>query len=134
MRLKQVLPLAAALLGSAMPAHATPLPTQVVVVELCVDEQAANRIEERLTTPLESLLVKLPDVVGLRSATAEGATWFELRYSDSAGKNELAAAREALERADLAPGMRILSRSAQLAWPSPDGLFFAKRGCAAARP
>ena len=134
MRLKQVVPLAAALLCSAAPAHAAPAPAQVVVVEVCVDEKAAASIENRVTAPLEKLLLKLPNVADLQSMTFEGVVRFELLYTDGAGRSELAAAQEAIGRAAIAPGVRILSRSAQLASESQDKPYLAERSCGATRP
>lgn len=123
---------ASALLLAGVPDHADAQPEQVVVLELCVAEQAPERIEAALTNPIEKLLMGLPGVQTMNSITGHGGTRFEVHFEGGASKDNVASVAQALDRGTTG-GVAILSRSVQLGLPLPDGQAFGYAFCGAAK-
>lgn len=120
---------ASALLFAALPAHAGSLPERVLVLALCIAEQAPERVEVVLTNPVEKLLIGLPQVKTMNSITGHGGARFEIHFEGGAGEDDAAGVSRALERSEAGRGAAILSRSLQLGEPLPEAQFFSHRVC-----
>lgn len=124
---------ASVLLCAAMPALADSAPERVVVLELCMAEQAPERVEAVLTNPVEKFLIGLPGVKTMNSITGHGGARFELHFEGGAGEDDAANVAQALERSEAGRGAVLLSRSVQLGRPLPDGQAFGHAVCGGAK-
>jgi len=103
---------------------------QVLVLQLCIAEQASERVEARVTTPLERVLQTLPRLTGMDAVSAHGGASFTLRFEDGPNEQDRKDVEDALARSRAKREMLVLSHSLQLATPRPDGLPASPAGCA----
>jgi len=121
--------LALGLLCAQALGHAEPLPEQAVYVDLCVAEQDANRVWEKVHEPVWEGLRAVPGVGDLRGAVTHGMSQFQLMFRDGATRNDRAAVEAALARVAFAPDVEILSTRVELGQPRGDKLFVGRPAC-----
>lgn len=107
---------AAMLLGSAT-AFAAPPTTPVVAVRYLVTEQSPERVEATVTNPIERMLVALPRVSAVNSATRYGSVDLEIHFDEGATEQDLETVERHTAEFVFDPEVEVTSRTAQLAAP-----------------
>lgn len=121
--------LALVLLGSQVRGNAEPLPGQAVYVDLCVAEQDAARVMEKVHEPVLEALKAVPGAGNISGAATHGMAQFQLQFRDGATRNDRATVEQALARVAFAPDVEILSIRVELGQPRADGLFVGRAAC-----
>lgn len=114
MKSKNALILAAAMLLMALTAYAGRPSPSVVVVSYQVNEQDPDRVEQRVTKPVERALITIPRVSKFSSTTSHGSVNIEVEFEGDATEQDLAAVRQRMEELALDSEVVVTSRTVQL--------------------
>lgn len=114
MQLKTTLAFAAATWLCGDIANAAQLPFTVVAVRYQVTEQALERVEAIVTSPVERALLTLPRVSEITSTSGHGLADFTVQFEGGATDEDLAAVNRRIEELVLAREVVVTSRTALL--------------------
>ena len=117
MRVIEIFSLAAALLTVADIVNAGEPAGAVVAVRYVVSEQSPDRVEEKLTLPMERALVGLVRVDSINSETSHGTVAIEIQFKGGATLQDLAAVKQRIKDFPTDPHITVTSRTAELAVP-----------------
>lgn len=107
-------------------ALACPVTEPKVALRYTVDEQTPERVEARITNPVEKLLAGLPRLADMVSTTGHGVASFQLRFDGGASADDLAAVRRRIDGWRPAGGIALISTDIVLTtaclitWPWDD--------------
>lgn len=110
-----ILALTAALLTVADIVDASEPARMVVAVRYVVSEQSPDRVEEKLTSPLERAFIGLVRVDSINSETSHGTVAIEIQFEGGATLQDLAAVNQRIKDFPTDPHITVTSRTAELA-------------------
>jgi len=100
----------------AKPVAAVPA-VPVVAVRYLVTEQSPERVEATVTNPIERMLVALPRVSAINSATHYGSVDLEIHFDEGATEQDLETVERHTAEFVFDPEVEVTARTTQLAAP-----------------
>lgn len=114
MPFKKTAAIAAALLSFNATSHAGDSSFEVVAVRYMVNEQSPDRVEEKVTNPLERILFTINRMTEINSTTSHGVVDVEIQFEGGATERDLAEVRQRIESLTLDRDIEVTTRAVRL--------------------